>query len=177
MRRPCRARCSRRSCAPGRKEVPVSESIKQPSTSKTQQSAAEVNGAGSVGSSLARRSEDIIGILYYPCSTLGIGGSDSGISAKSFPDSPPAGPASPAGVTLTFGELAGRAHRLVHGLRARGLQAGDIFAYALPNDVDMLCWQLAAQEGGCASIALNPALSAGAGPRVGGPSPAGAVGR
>ena len=49
----------------------------------------------------------------------------------------------------------------MHGLRARGLRAGDIFAYALPNDVDMLCWQLAAQEGGFASIALNPALSGG----------------
>jgi long-chain acyl-CoA synthetase len=65
----------------------------------------------------------------------------------------------PSGDTLTFAQLAGRAHQLVHALRARGLQAGDIFAYALPNDVDMLYWQLAAQEGGFASIALNPALS------------------
>ena len=47
----------------------------------------------------------------------------------------------------------------MHGLRAQGLGAGDIFAYALPNDVDMLCWQLAANEGGFQSIALNPALS------------------
>ena len=78
--------------------------------------------------------------------------------AEEYPDQP-AVVASPSGVTLTFAELAGRAHQLVHGLRARGLGAGDIFAYALPNDVDMLCWQLAAQEGGYQSIALNPALS------------------
>ena len=78
--------------------------------------------------------------------------------AEEYPDQP-AVVECPAGETLTFSELAGRAHQLVHGLRARGLVAGDIFAYALPNDVDMLGWQLAAQEGGFSSIALNPALS------------------
>ena len=78
--------------------------------------------------------------------------------AEEYPDQP-AVVGCPSGVTLTFSELAGRAHRLVHGLRAQGLGAGDIFAYALPNDVDMLCWQLAANEGGFQSIALNPALS------------------
>jgi long-chain acyl-CoA synthetase len=78
--------------------------------------------------------------------------------AEEYPDQP-AVVSCPSGVTLTFSELAGRAHRLVHGLRAQGLGAGDIFAYALPNDVDMLCWQLAANEGGFQSIALNPALS------------------
>jgi long-chain acyl-CoA synthetase len=78
--------------------------------------------------------------------------------AEDYPDQP-AVVACPSGVTLTFSELAGRAHQRVHGLRARGLGAGDIVAYALPNDVDMLCWQLAAQEGGFASIALNPALA------------------
>ncbi len=79
--------------------------------------------------------------------------------AEEYPDQP-AVVACPSRLTLTFSELAARAHQLVHGLRARGLGAGDVFAYALPNDVDMLCWQLAAQEGGFASIALNPALSA-----------------
>ncbi len=78
--------------------------------------------------------------------------------AQDRPDQP-AVVGCPSEVTLTFSELAGRAHRLVHGLRARGLGAGDIFAYALPNDVDILCWQLAANEGGFQSIALNPALS------------------
>ena len=89
---------------------------------------------------------------------LGPARSDSGTSPTSIRISRPSWRAR-AGVTLTFGELAGRAHQLVHALRAQGLGAGDIFAYALPNDVDMLYWQLAAQEGGFQSIALNPALS------------------
>ncbi|MCZ7528805.1 MAG: AMP-binding protein [Acidimicrobiia bacterium] len=71
----------------------------------------------------------------------------------------PAIVASPSGVTLSFGELAGRAHQVVHALRSRGVVTDDIVAYALPNDVDILVWQLAAQEGGYQSIALNPALS------------------
>jgi long-chain acyl-CoA synthetase len=80
--------------------------------------------------------------------------------AEEHPDLP-AVVTSPSRVTMTFGELAGRAHQLVHALRARGLGAGDIVAYALPNDIDMLYWQLAAHEGGFQSIALNPALSGG----------------
>jgi len=78
--------------------------------------------------------------------------------AEDLPDQP-ALIESPSGVTLTFGELAGRAHQVVHGLRARGLTTGDIVAYALPNDADMLWWQLALQESGMRAIALNPALS------------------
>jgi long-chain acyl-CoA synthetase len=66
----------------------------------------------------------------------------------------------PSGERLTFGELAGRAHQVVHALRAHGLQRGDIVAYALPNDVDIVVWQLACSEGGMRSLALNPALSA-----------------
>ncbi len=68
---------------------------------------------------------------------------------------------SPSGTTLTFGELAGRAHQVVHALRARGLGTGDVVAYALPNDVDMLWWLLGLQESGMHAIALNPALSGG----------------
>jgi long-chain acyl-CoA synthetase len=71
----------------------------------------------------------------------------------------PAIVASPSGQTLTFGELACTAHQLVHALRANGLGAGDILACALPNDADIVVWQLAAQEGGFQSITLNPALS------------------
>jgi long-chain acyl-CoA synthetase len=66
---------------------------------------------------------------------------------------------SPCGVTLSFGELAGRAHQVVHGLRARGLGAGDIVAYALTNDADIVWWQLAMQESGLRGISLNPTLS------------------
>ena len=66
----------------------------------------------------------------------------------------------PSGVTLSFAELARRAHQLVHALRSRGLVAGDTIAYDLPNDVDMIVWQLATQESGLRSIALNPSSSA-----------------
>jgi long-chain acyl-CoA synthetase len=65
----------------------------------------------------------------------------------------------PSGVVLDFGDLIGRAHQVVHALRARGLAADDIVAYALPNDVDMLWWQMALQESGMRAIALNPQLS------------------
>ncbi len=78
--------------------------------------------------------------------------------ATEFPGQP-AVVASPSGRTLNFAELAGRAHQVVHSLRSQNLVAGDIFAYALPNDVDIVVWQLAAQEGGYQSISLNPALS------------------
>jgi long-chain acyl-CoA synthetase len=71
----------------------------------------------------------------------------------------PAIVASPSGVTVTFGELAGRAHQIVHALRARGVGRGDIVAYALPNDAPIVWWQLALQESGIQSIAVNPALS------------------
>ncbi|MGH9112823.1 MAG: AMP-binding protein [Acidimicrobiales bacterium] len=78
--------------------------------------------------------------------------------AEAHPDQP-AILHSPTGEELTFAELAGRAHQLVHGLRRLGLRAGDIVAYALLNGVDIVVWQLAAQESGLRSIALNPALS------------------
>ena len=78
--------------------------------------------------------------------------------SEDAPDQP-AVVSSPSGVTLTFGELAGISHRLVNALRSRGLKPGDIFAYALPNSVDALYWQLAAQEGGFLFVSLNPALS------------------
>jgi long-chain acyl-CoA synthetase len=80
--------------------------------------------------------------------------------AQDHPDQP-AVVSSPSGVTLSYRELASRCHQLVHALRSGGLTAGDIVAYALPNDVDMLYWQLALQEGGFQAIALNPALSGG----------------
>jgi long-chain acyl-CoA synthetase len=68
---------------------------------------------------------------------------------------------SPTGPPLTFGELTGRAHQLVHALRQVGLEPGDVIVLVLPNDVDIVVWQLATQESGLRYIALNPALSAG----------------
>lgn len=66
--------------------------------------------------------------------------------------------ASPEG-EFTFGELAGKAHQLVHGLRDAGLKEGDVVAFMLPNGVDIVAWQLAALEAGWHYIALNPYLS------------------
>jgi long-chain acyl-CoA synthetase len=79
--------------------------------------------------------------------------------AADHPDRP-AIVASPSGVTLSFGQLAGRAHQVVHALRKRGIGAGDVIAYALPNDADVLWWQLGLQEAGVHALALNPAWSA-----------------
>jgi long-chain acyl-CoA synthetase len=79
--------------------------------------------------------------------------------AADHPDRP-AITESPSGVTLSFGQLAGRAHQVVHALRRRGIGVGDVIAYVLPNDADMIWWQLALQEAGVHSVALNPALSA-----------------
>src|SRR6266540_6094079 len=79
--------------------------------------------------------------------------------AEDHPDQP-AVVESPTGPALTFGELAGRAHQLGHALRAKGLGDNDIVAYALPNDLDVLVWQLAAQQSGLQFISLSPALSA-----------------
>jgi len=67
---------------------------------------------------------------------------------------------SPSGRAFTFGELTAAAHRLAHGLRARGIARGDIVAYALPNDVDAVIWQLATSEIGLRYLSLNPSLSA-----------------
>src|ERR1700744_4283428 len=66
---------------------------------------------------------------------------------------------SPSGVTLTFGELAGRAHQLVHALRAPRLGGGAIVAYQPPNEADVVWWELAMEQAGIHPVALNPALS------------------
>lgn len=79
--------------------------------------------------------------------------------AEDHPDSP-AIAESPSGRTLTFGELTAAAHRVAHALRAQGLAAGDVVAYALPNDVDAVIWQLATNEIGLRYLTLNTALSA-----------------
>jgi long-chain acyl-CoA synthetase len=78
--------------------------------------------------------------------------------AAEFPDRPAIVEAPTWGPT-TMGELAGKAHQLVHALRGKGLAAGDVIAYALPNDGDPVLWQLACQEGGFSAISLNPQLS------------------
>lgn len=79
--------------------------------------------------------------------------------SEDHPDAP-AVVASPSGRTLTFGALAAAAHRVANALRANGLRDGDVVAYALPNDVDAVIWQLATTEIGLRYVTLNTALSA-----------------
>jgi long-chain acyl-CoA synthetase len=62
----------------------------------------------------------------------------------------------PSGESLTFAQLAARAHRAVHALRALGVGRGDVVGMALPNDLDILVWQLAAAEAGWRYATLNP---------------------
>jgi long-chain acyl-CoA synthetase len=62
----------------------------------------------------------------------------------------------PSGESLTFAQLAGRAHRTVHAVRALGAGRGDVIGMALPNDLDILVWQLAAAEAGWRYVTLNP---------------------
>ncbi|MDA4108125.1 AMP-binding protein [Mycolicibacterium holsaticum] len=68
---------------------------------------------------------------------------------------------SPSGRTLSFGELAAAAHRVANALRAHGIGGGEVVAYALPNDVDAVVWQLATTEIGLRYLTLNPTLSSG----------------
>ncbi|BBZ36217.1 AMP-binding protein [Mycolicibacterium confluentis] len=79
--------------------------------------------------------------------------------AEDHPDAP-AIAESPSGRTLTFGELTSAAHRVSHALRAHDLQTGGVVAYALPNDVDAVIWQLATNQIGLRYLTLNTALSA-----------------
>ncbi|MEB3031214.1 AMP-binding protein [[Mycobacterium] nativiensis] len=72
----------------------------------------------------------------------------------------PAIVAAPSGRTPTFGELVEAAHQVANALRAHGFGYGDVVAYALPNDVDAIVWQLATTEIGLRYISLNTALSA-----------------
>jgi long-chain acyl-CoA synthetase len=66
----------------------------------------------------------------------------------------------PSGETLTFGELAARAHQIANALQAAGLRRGEVITLAFPNGLDTVLWQLACQEIGLYYVMLNPALSA-----------------
>ncbi|HXM55613.1 MAG TPA: acyl-CoA synthetase [Candidatus Dormibacteraeota bacterium] len=65
-----------------------------------------------------------------------------------------------AGATITYAQLAERANRLTHGLRARGVHTGDVVAAVLPNQVAMLELQLAAFQAGFYLVPINTRLTA-----------------
>jgi long-chain acyl-CoA synthetase len=64
------------------------------------------------------------------------------------------------GTELTAGELLAQSNRLVHGLRALGLQRGDCIATVLPNVAPMIELYLAAAQGGWYLTPINHHLTA-----------------
>jgi len=79
--------------------------------------------------------------------------------AEDTPDRP-AVLASPDG-GFTYGELAARAHRTVHTLRALGVERGDAVGCLFRNGVDLVTVAYACQEAGWYFLPLNPTLTAG----------------
>src|SRR5262249_42257519 len=77
--------------------------------------------------------------------------------AEDHPDHP-AIAASPDGA-CSYAELAGRAHQLVHLLRASGLQPGDAVAALLPNGIGLVECALACNEAGWYFLPLNTFLT------------------
>jgi len=67
----------------------------------------------------------------------------------------------PDGRALRAGELLAEANRLVHGLRALGLQQGDCIATCLPNGAAMIEAYLAAAQAGWYLTPINHHLTAG----------------
>jgi long-chain acyl-CoA synthetase len=61
----------------------------------------------------------------------------------------------PDGVEVTYGELLERSNRLVHGLRALGLQPGDDVAVVLPNGLDLYALFFAAMQAGWYFTPIN----------------------
>ena len=52
----------------------------------------------------------------------------------------------PAGRESTRGELLAESNRLVRGLRAAGMETGDVFAMCLPNCAEMIALNLPARR-------------------------------
>ncbi len=65
----------------------------------------------------------------------------------------------PDGTRWTAAELLARANRLVHGLRAAGMQKGDCLAVVLPNSADMIALYLAAGQAGWYLVPINTHLT------------------
>ncbi len=66
----------------------------------------------------------------------------------------------PEGDEVTSGALLGRANQVVHALRARGFEAGDVVATLLPNCGEMLEVYLAALQAGWYLVPINHHLVA-----------------
>ncbi len=66
----------------------------------------------------------------------------------------------PDGTEFTAGQLLGRTNQVVHGLRALGLQTGDVVATLLPNGVEVFELYLAALQAGWYLVPINHHLIA-----------------
>jgi long-chain acyl-CoA synthetase len=66
----------------------------------------------------------------------------------------------PDGRRVTAGDLLAASNRLVHGLRARGVQQGDCIATVLPNGRPMIELYLAAGQAGLYLVPINNHLTA-----------------
>src|SRR5579862_8022507 len=66
----------------------------------------------------------------------------------------------PDGQTMTAGRLFAASNRLVHGLRALGVQQGDCLATVLPNGAPMIELYLAAGQAGLYLVPINHHLTA-----------------
>src|SRR3981081_3645387 len=64
------------------------------------------------------------------------------------------------GRTTTFGELAARTNQLVHGLRALGVERGDVVAGVLYNEPAIVELYMAALQGGFYFTPINNHLAA-----------------
>jgi len=66
----------------------------------------------------------------------------------------------PDGAVIRAGELGGRANQLVHGLRARGLETGDVVATLLSNGAPLVSTLLGVMQAGWHYTAINTHLTA-----------------
>ena len=66
----------------------------------------------------------------------------------------------PGGRSWRAGEVLGRANQIVHGLRARGVEAGDRVATLLPNGAELIHFLLASFQAGWHYVAINTHLTA-----------------
>ncbi|MBY0395757.1 MAG: AMP-binding protein, partial [Thermoleophilia bacterium] len=66
----------------------------------------------------------------------------------------------PDGVSVTAGELSAQSNRLVHALRALGVQRGDAIAVMVPNGREMIELYLAAFQAGFYLTPVNQNLTA-----------------
>ncbi|MFC9488955.1 AMP-binding protein, partial [Streptomyces hydrogenans] len=82
-------------------------------------------------------------------------GTPNGFWAQAAADPDRTALVAPDGEEWSAGRLLAAAHRMVHGLRAAGLERGDAFAVVLPNGVEFFTAHLAATQAGFYLVPVN----------------------